>query len=122
MSSKAYVRPGRIASAIGIVAAGAMLVFGVVFFRLLDDDASEIGRIFIVLWMLIVILMIVYNVSNLKSRKASSAVLAEINLDLPDRDGNIEEKLRSLERLKKDHLITDAEYLQKRKEIMRQKW
>lgn len=122
MSPKAYVRPGRVASVIGIVAASAMLVFGFVFFMLLDDDASAIGRIFIVLWMLIVIVIIVYYVYNLKSRKASSAALAEIDLDLPDHGGTIEERLRSLERLKKDHLITDAEYLQKRKEIMREKW
>jgi amino acid permease len=110
------------ASVIGIVAASAMLVFGVVFFRLLDEDASEIGRIFIVFWMLIVILIMVYYGYNLKSRKVSLSALAEIDLDLPAGSGNIEEKLRSLERMKKDHLITDTEYLQKRKEIMTEKW
>ena len=99
-----------------------MLVFGIVFFRLLEDDGSSIGQIFMAFWMLIVILIIAYYVYNLKSRKASAAALAVIDLDLPDSGLAPEEKLRSLTRMKKDRLITEEEYLQKRKEIMQQKW
>ncbi|KAF0158085.1 MAG: Uncharacterized protein FD159_1232 [Syntrophaceae bacterium] len=122
MSPKAYVRPGKMASVIGIIAAGVMLIFGIVFFGLLLEEGSGIGQIFVVFWMLIVILIIAYNVYNLKSGKASASAMAEIDLDLPESGPTVEEKLRSLERLKKDRLITEEEYLQKRKEIMQQKW
>jgi amino acid permease len=122
MSPKAYVRPGKTASVMGIIAASAMLLFGIVFFLLLQEDGSGIGQIFIVFWMLMIVLIIVYNVYNLKSQKGSSAALEVIDLDMADSGSTIEEKLRSLERMKKDQLITEEEYLQKRKEIMRQKW
>ena len=48
--------------------------------------------------------------------------MEEIELDTQDSGSSVEEKLRSLERLKKERLITEEEYLQKRKEIMQQKW
>ena len=69
-----------------------------------------------------VILMIAYYVYNLISGKASSSAMAEIDLEIPESGPTVEEKLRSLERLKKDRLITEEEYLQKRKEIMQRKW
>jgi len=72
--------------------------------------------------MLVVILIIVYNIYNLKSSGASRAALGEMEIDAPGPAASIEEKLRSLERMKKDRLITEAEYRQKRKDIMEQKW
>lgn len=126
MSPKAYVRPGKMASVIGIIAGSLMLLFGIVFFSLLRDDGSGdgsgIGQIFVAFWMLILILIISYYVYNLKSQKASSVAMAEIELDMPASGSSGEEKLRSLERLKKEQLITEEEYHQKRKEIMQQKW
>ncbi len=122
MSPKAYVRPGKMASVIGIIAAGVMLIFGIVFFSLLLEEGSGIGQIFMAFWMLMVILMIAYYVYNLISGKASSSAMAEIDLEIPESGPTVEEKLRSLERLKKDRLITEEEYLQKRKEIMQRKW
>lgn len=123
MSPKAYVRPGKMGSVIGIIAGCGMLLFGMVFFSLLRDDGSSIGQIFMTFWMLMLIIIIAYNVYNLKSQKASSVAMEEIELDLPDGNkGTVEEKLHSLERMKKERLITEEEYQQKRKEIMQQKW
>jgi amino acid permease len=118
MSVRAYVRPGKMVSVIAIIAGCGMLLFGSSFLG--GDDSS----IFMVFWNLILIIIIGYNVYNLISRKASSVATNEIDLDLPDSKGKgtVEEKLRSLERLKKEQLITEKEYLQKRKEIMQQKW
>jgi cytochrome c-type biogenesis protein CcmH/NrfG len=73
-------------------------------------------------WMLILIMIIAYYVYNLNSQNSSSAAMAEIELDMQNNGSSGEEKLRSLERLKKEQLITDEEYQQKRKEIMQQKW
>lgn len=122
MSPKAYVRPGKMASVIGIIAAGVMLIFGIVFFGLLQEEGSGIGQIFVALWMLIIILMIAYYVYNLMSGKASSSAMAEIDLEMAESGHTAEEKLRSLERMKKDRLITEEEYRQKRQEILQQKW
>jgi amino acid permease len=122
MSPKAYFRPGKTASVMGILVGCLMLIFGLVFFWLVREDGSVIGQIFIPLWMLVVILIIGYNIYNLKSSGASRAALGEMEIDAPGPAASIEEKLRSLERMKKDRLITEAEYRQKRKEIMEQKW
>ena len=122
MSPKAYVRPGKTASVIGIIAAVLMFVFGIFFFSRLGEDGSGIGQIFMVFWMLIVIIIVAYYVYNLKSRKSSSSALEVIDLDVPGSAPSVEEKLRSLERMKKDELITEEEYRQKRQEIMREKW
>ena len=84
MSAKMYVRPGKAASVIGIIAACLMLAFGIVFFWLVREDGSGIGQIFVVFWMLIVILIIAYNVYTLTSRKSPSSAMGEIDLELPD--------------------------------------
>ena len=122
MSQKAYVRPGKMASVMGIISGCVMLILGMVFFSILLVEGSGIGQIFMAFWILIVIIIIAYYVYNLKSQKASSVAMAEIELDMPTSGISAEEKLRSLERLKKERLITEEEYLQKRKEIMQQKW
>lgn len=122
MSQKIYVRPGKVASVIGIVVGCVMLLFGIVFFSILVAEEAIIGQIFMVFWMLIMITIIAYYVYNLKSQKASSAAMAEIELDMQGSGSSGEEKLRSLERLKKEQLITEEEYQQKRKEVMREKW
>ncbi len=122
MSPKAYVRPGKTASIIGIIAAGLMFVFGIFFFSRLEEAGSDLGGIFMVFWLLIVILIIAYYVYNLMSRKASSAALEVIDLEVPGSGPGVEEKLRSLTRMKKDRLITEEEYRQKRQEIMQTKW
>jgi amino acid permease len=114
MSPKAYVRPGKMVSVIAIIAGCGMLLF--------FGSSFSGGGGFTALWMLGLIIIIGYNVYNLISQKASSVATEEIDLDLPDSKGTVEEKLRSLERLKKERLITEEEYLQKRKEIMQQKW
>ena len=122
MSPKAYVRPGKTASVIGIIAAGLMFVFGIFFFSRLGEEGSDIGRIFMLFWLLIIILIIAYYVYNLKSRQASSSALEVIDVDVPGSGPSVEEKLRSLERMKRDRLIKEEEYRQKRQEIMQQKW
>jgi amino acid permease len=122
MNPKAYVKPGRMASIMGIVVGIVMLILGMAFFSFLQNDGSDIGQIFMAFWMLIVVLIIAYYVYSLNARNPSSAAIAEIELDIPVSGSSGEEKLHSLERLKKEQLITEEEYQQKRKEIMQQKW
>ena len=122
MSPKAFVRPGKIASVMGIVVGIVMLILGMIFFSFLQNDGSDIGQVFMAFWMLILIMIIAYYLYNLNSQNSASAAMAEIELDMQNSGSSGEEKLRSLERLKKEQLITEEEYQQKRKEIMQQKW
>jgi amino acid permease len=126
LKQKAYIRPGKVGSVMGIIAGTAMLIFGLFFLTLLQDESSQTGRIFMLLWIFIVLCIIGYSIYNLVTTKASLAATEEIELESGDAadqaSGNFEEKLRSLERLKKDGLLSEEEYTQKRKEIMQQKW
>ena len=122
MTPKAYVRTGKTASVMGIIVGVVMLVLGMAFFSFLQEDGSDIGQIFMAFWMLILIIIIAYYVYNLNSKNPSSSAMAEIELDSPAGVSSGEEKLHSLERLRKEKLITEKEYQQKRKEIMREKW
>jgi hypothetical protein len=129
MKQKAYVRPGRIASIVGIITAAAMLIFGIFFLTLLDSktgEGSDIGRVFMLFWIFIVICIIAYYIYNLSASKASAAATEEIEFDSAEgtvtAGNDFDAKLRKLEQLKKDGLISSDEYALKRDEIMRQKW
>ncbi|MGE5604618.1 MAG: hypothetical protein ACM3YE_02885 [Bacteroidota bacterium] len=58
----------------------------------------------------------------LKLAQKGKIEVAEITEGGEEPSGDFAEKLCSLEELKRDGLITDAEYLQKRDEILREKW
>jgi amino acid permease len=129
MKQKAYIRPGRSASIVGIITASAMLLFGMFFFSLLNSEGGEgngVGLVFMIFWMLIVLCIIAYNIYNLTFRNASSAAMEEIEFDSKEgadaAENDFNTKLRKLEELKKDGLITSDEYAAKRAEIMQQKW
>jgi len=119
MSPKAYVRPSKIASVIVIILGCGMLFFVGSSFSGNGGDSGFVG-----LWMLGLIIMIGYYAYNLIAKKASSVATEEIELDVPDSKSKdtVEETLSSLERMKKNKLITEEEYQQKRKEMMQQKW
>jgi len=60
---------------------------------------------------------------NKKSKLPATATdVIEIQSERETATEDFETKLRKLESLKKDGLITDEEYIQKRKEIMDEKW
>jgi hypothetical protein len=127
-TKKAYIRPGRVTSILGIVTGIAMFIFGLFSLALLmkeDNESSAIGLVFMLCWLFVLICIIAYYIYNLTANRASSSAIGEIEIETPETDStaaNFEEKLRRLERLKKDRLITEAEYAEKRKEIMQQKW
>jgi len=83
------------------------------------------------IWVTACGLGIFYNIRNYRTWSRSSpdshaaTSLGVIEYDVaPDQDvpADFETKLRKLESLKKDSLITEEEYKVKRKEIMNEKW
>ena len=126
-SVKGSVRPSPIASVLGIIALGAILIFAL-------SSFSGMGGGFMAIFVLIGIGGIIYYIVNLgsfsKSDKEKIPLTAEevIQIDTSEEEGgepsgkDFEARIRKVESLKKDGLITEDEYRQKRDEIMKEKW
>jgi Zn-dependent protease with chaperone function len=125
MPNKIRVRPTRAVTVMGLVAAAAMLIFGIFFLgAVLKDTGGEPGPAiaFMIVWFVVLGIIIAFGIYNLTSRKGVIEVEAG-----PEDAGltagpDFDEKLRKLEALKKDGLVTDEEYRAKRDEIMSEKW
>lgn len=139
MTQKVSITPGKLSKAqakVGIVVAALFLLFGLVFgFVVLQETpASEGGLIiliggFFLLWAVVCIAMIVFYVRILsKSNNAEDQSLVDIQFeasggaDTSGRDNDFAGRLRRLEELKRDGLITEAEYRDKRAQLMAEKW
>jgi hypothetical protein len=119
----ASVRPSPLASIVGIIGLVAMLIIG-------SSFQMESGG-FMTIWTLVCIGGILYFLINLLSFSASSKdkipmtageVVEIVSEKSEPETENFESRLRKLESLKKDGLITEEEYQQKRGEIMKEKW
>jgi len=122
MPQKISVRPNRAAVVTGLVTAGAFLVFGVVFLIVLAREQSWIGVGFLVFWIFCVLLMGGYLLHLLKSRRGVVEIEVEPAPPAPDQSSDFAGRLRQLESLRKDGLVTDDEYRAKRAEILGGKW
>lgn len=130
--TKMSLTPGRTVSAGSIVGLIFLLLFGIGFAVvvgnvLAENDASPMFSflffIIIVAWIGTVLFMLVYHIKNLNSVKGLS--LIDINTE-PDSNDYVKrtpmQNLRDLELLKKDGLITEKEYQQKRIQILDERW
>lgn len=100
-------------------------LFGVVFIVIAITDADEVWFIpafFGLIWFVACGAMIAHVARMLKMAKKGKIEVAEITEGGAEPSGGFAEKLRDLEELKRDGLISDFEYQQKREEIMREKW
>jgi len=130
--TKISLTPGRTISAGSIVGLIFLLLFGIGFAIvvgnvLAENDAppmfSFLFFIIIVAWIGTVLSMIVYHAKNLNRAKGLS--LIDINTE-SDSNSVVErtpmQSLRELELLKKDGLISEIEYKQKRAQILDERW
>ena len=122
----ASVRPSPMASIMGIIGMIVMMILGISFM----SDMPEGGSLFMLIWVLIGLAGIVYFIANLISFSGSPAKnvpltagdVIEIAPDDKEPSPDFESKLRKIEALKKDGLLSEEEYRQKRDEIINQKW
>lgn len=131
MTQKAYVRATKPGLIVGIIVTMAFLLFGIIFFVVLMKEGAGIGMAFVGFWIFIVLLMggiYIYNLRNY-NKNAESNVAEEIVLDdlisiqATGKTGDtFDDKLRKLEGLRKEGLISQEEFSKKRTEIMEQKW
>jgi hypothetical protein len=115
-------RPTKPAIIMGLIAALAMGAFGLFFLGLLIKEGAWPGIVFMVFWFLVLGVIFAYYLYNLKSRKGVIEIETEAATPAGAAGPDFDEKLRKLELLKKDGLVTDEEYRQKRTEIMKQNW
>jgi len=129
------VRPSPLASKVGIIVMFAFLIFGIFFMATVLDgthgEEASLIMIFFVIWIIACVGGIIYNFKNLSTyssdKKSKIPLTAAGVIEIASEDDKTEEKdfdakLRKLESLRKEMLISEEEYKQKRKEIMREKW
>ena len=130
---KLNLKPSKPVSVGSFIGLCFMLLFGIAFAFLIgnvlvENDAPVpmyfVFGIFMIGWLGAVVFMLVYHFLNLKRAKGLS--LVEIDTESGSlAEGAVSDpmqKMRSLEALKKDGLISEDEFRRKREEIMQQKW
>jgi hypothetical protein len=127
MTNKAIIKPTKASFIIGIIVLSLFLGFGIFFFFLLSEEPdSYIGQGFLIFWNLIVLILLIFLIYSLKNFDKKNilgteiVVKAKLNNEKPDLE--FDEKLKKLESLKNEGLISDEEYKTKRKEIMNENW
>lgn len=126
MKQKAYIKPSKPSLVVGLIAVAAMIGFGIFFMSLIaGEQESRMGMVFLSVWLLIALLIAGSMLYSYFSKDDAPAIGSEITFtdeETPGAPTNFEVRLRQLERLHKEQLITEAEYQKKRKEIMESRW
>jgi hypothetical protein len=131
MTQKAYVRATKPTLIFGIIVTAAFLIFGIIFFVVLMKEGSGIGMAFMAFWVFIILLMggvYIHNLRNynksVESNVAEEIVMGDSTLIQATGETGVpfDHKLRKLEGLRKEGLISEEEYTKKRTEIIEQKW
>jgi hypothetical protein len=130
MKVKSQIKPNKTASLAGFIIGLAFMVFGIVFYLVLlpemdfEDGSGYLISLFFVIWTLVVLFIALFNARNYFSSQGISVIDMDFESEkdeTPVQD-TIEIRLRRLERLRNDSLITESEFNQKREEILREKW
>jgi hypothetical protein len=136
MARKVHVSPGGATAAqakVGIAVATAFLIFGLVFGAVIameglgpEPGLAVLQVLFLLIWVGVCVSMIV-SFSRIASRKGppGDRSLFEVQVGEQGGDapaGDFETRLRKLEALKRDGLLSEEEYRAKRDEVMREKW
>jgi|ERR1035437_284622 hypothetical protein len=133
MMAMMNIKPSKPASAGALFGLFFMLLFGIAFAFLIGNVLVEneapvpmyfVFGIFMIGWLGTVIYMLVYHFLNLKRAKGLSLVEIDTESGFQTNESVSDpmQKLRSLEALKKDGLISEDEFRRKREEVMQQKW
>jgi hypothetical protein len=119
------VRPGKVNSVVLIVMGSIFLIFGTFLTGIglaenSDPSFQTVLWLFRLIWWAACLFMIVYGLLTLFRKKPP----AMLELDVEDGAalGDFEGRLRKLQALRRDNLISQQEYDQKRAEIMNEKW
>jgi hypothetical protein len=127
----ASVRPSPLASWAGIAGGVVGMGFGLVFLASVPSEPGPDGfrNFFFLIWFLVCGGMIVYYARNLASFRKEEAARVPLTasevVELEQDEAcavDFAERLRKLEGLRKDGLVSEEEFQAKRREIMGEKW
>jgi len=138
MARTVHVTPGRLTvlqARIGIVVAALFLVFGLAFAAVVLGEMPEsegglriLVGLFFVIFVGVCIAMVV-TFARVSSAKASPRDRSIVDVELgapgaepPVQEKDFETRLRRLEALKRDGMISEAEYRDKRAQIVGERW
>ncbi|MEW6674054.1 MAG: SHOCT domain-containing protein [Thermodesulfobacteriota bacterium] len=138
MTRKVHVTPGGLTllqAKAGMVAFTLFLIFGLGFGFVVLRDAPDseggmkflIGMFFLIWTVVCISAIVIFSRTLSKSSDLQEKSLVDINLEeprdaAPAQTGDFESRLRRLENLKRDGLITEKEYQAKREQIISEKW
>lgn len=125
MPRKVYLKPPpptRTMLLAQIILGVLFLPFGMLFIIVSEGPARPFIAIFSVAWAVGCIAIIVTGVKTLRLVKEGKIEIAEIGVASGETESDFAVRLRDLEALKKDGLISEGEYQRKRAEIMQEKW
>lgn len=130
---KLQVRPSRPVSVVALFVSGFLIIFGIGFLVLVgevlaENDAPPLVRagfyLVMVIWIGAAIATSVFHVRNVRQGKGGE--LLEVEGDTGDVAASSPpgpmQRLRTLNALKQDGLISEEEFRRKREEIMGQQW
>lgn len=125
MSRKVYVKPPPTARAffiVQIVLGVLFMAFGLVFVFVAEGEARPFVAIFSIIWVAGCVAIIVHAAKSLRLIKKGKIQVAEVHDGAVETQRGFATKLRELEALRKEGLISEEEYRKKRAEIMAEEW
>jgi len=105
-----------------IVIGVLFLPLGIAFVFISEGEARPFAAMFAVIWIAGCAAMIIHSVKVLGLMKKGKFQIGEIKNENEERTGDVTARLRELEKLKEEKLISAEEYGNKRAEIMKEKW
>lgn len=122
MSAKVYVKPPKAILAAQLIIIPLFMLFGFSFIFIAEGEAAIFAAIFVFIWEVVCIAILANAVKLLKRIRNGKIEVVEISGLAGEDENNFAPKLRDLEALKTDGLISDEEYRDKREEILNKKW
>ncbi|MBU8902141.1 MAG: hypothetical protein KOO69_05335, partial [Victivallales bacterium] len=122
MSKKVYVKAPKAILIVQIIIIPLFMLLGILPFFVVDEEIMVFLAIFVVIWEAICIAILLNAIKILKRIKNGKIEVVEISGLAGGEENNFAAKLRDLETLKTDGLISNDEYQEKRKEMLKTKW
>ena len=125
MPQKVYVKPPaptRTMLKAQMVVVSLFLPLGPVFVFVAEGEARLFVALFALIWVVGCISILLYSAKTLKLIRAGKIEIAELGDGDQPQDSAFAQRLRDLEALKKEGLVSDAEYQKKREQILQDKW
>ena len=125
MPQKVYIKPPaptRTMVKAQMVVVSLFLPLGPVFVFVAEGEARPFVALFALIWVAGCIAILLFSAKTLKLVKSGKIEIAELGDGDQPQDGAFAQRLRDLEALKKEGLVSGAEYQKKREQILRDQW